>query len=201
MKKVVLTLAIIITTLVLVFVGFFIYTVYLYESGVTTQAFLDERDPKKRMMLLEDLLNEDEYSRWAWLDDAAELAYQIEDYDKAKKYSLESLSISGNYISDWNYGNSIHNANMILGRLSLRDGDVNKAKEYLLESAKSKGSPQLDTFGPSLALAKELLDIGEKTVVLSYLKSITLFWQMDKGCVKRWIKQIENDEIKKSCPC
>lgn len=201
MKKILRTLIIIITIPFLTFVGMYIYGVYFFEADPATQAYLDEKNPKKKMLLLDNILNEDEYTRWAWLDDAAVLAYEIEEYDKAKTYSLESLSISSRYKDDWNYGNSIHNANTVLGRLSLIEGDTEKAKVYLLEAAKSKGSPQLDTFGPKLELAQELLIIEERDVVLSYLKSISKFWEMDDGCINRWIEKIDNNETPKLCSC
>ncbi len=201
MKKIALSILIVIAIPILAYVGLYVYAVYFYEADPVTQAYLDEKDPSKKMELLENILNEDEYSRWAWLDNAAELAYEIEDYEKAKAYSKESLSLASNHKNDWNYGNSIHNSNMVLGRLSLKDGDTEKAKEYLLESAKSKGSPQLDTFGPDLKLANELLITGERDAVLSYLHSISQFWEMDDGCVSQWITLIENNETPKLCNC
>jgi tetratricopeptide (TPR) repeat protein len=201
MKKIALSILIVIAIPILAYVGISVYAMYFYEADPATQAYLNEKDPKKKLELLENILDEDQYSRWAWLDDAAELAYETEAYEKAKAYSLESLSLSGNYQYDWNYGNSIHNSNMVLGRLSLKDGDIEKAKEYLLESAKSKGSPQLDSFGPSLKLANELLIAGERDVVLSYLHSISMFWEMDDGYVSQWITQIENNETPKLCNC
>lgn len=199
MKKIALSILIVIAIPILAYVGLYVYALYFYEADPATQTYLDESDPKKKMELLESILNEDAYSRWAWLDDAAELAYEVEDYEKAKAYSIESLLLSSNQQNDWNYGNSIHNSNMVLGRLSLKDGDTGKAKEYLIQSAKSKGSPQLDTFGPSLKLANELLIAGERDVVLSYMHSISRFWEMDDGRVSQWITQIENNETPKLC--
>jgi tetratricopeptide (TPR) repeat protein len=201
MKKIILSILIILVIPVVLYVGLYVYTVYLYEPDSLTQAYIEEKDPKKKLKLLERRLNNDEYERWAWLDDAAELAYESEDYKKAKQYSLESLSLSGEYVNDWNYGNSIHNANMVLGRLSLQDGEIESAKEYLLKSAKSKGSPQLDTFGPSLILAKELLETGEKEAVIKYLHSVSTFWEMDNGCISRLINEIENNNPPVFCNC
>ncbi len=199
MKKIALSILLVIAIPILAYIGLNVYAVYFYEVGSATQEYFNEKDPVKKMELLENFLNKDEYSRWAWLDDAAELAYEIEDYEKAKAYSKESLLLSSNHKNDWNYGNSIHDSNMVLGRLSLKDGDTEKAREYLLESAKSRGSPQLNTFGPSLKLANELLIVGERDVVLSYLHSISQFWEMDDGCVSKWISQIENNETPKLC--
>lgn len=203
MKKIALSaLALIFITLVTYGV-YFIYFVYFYELDEESKAYIAEKDPHKKMSLLKATMDEDSYNRWVSLDEAAELAYKIKDYEGAKKYALESLSLSSSHISDWNYGNSIHNSNMILGRISLRNGDFNEAKKYLLASAKSPGSPQLDTFGPSLKLADELLQNNESTAVLSYLHSISRFWEMDNGCIERFISQIENNEKPKlyNCSC
>lgn len=179
------------------------YFVYFYELDEESKAYIAEKDPHKKMILLKASMAKNDYSRWVSLDEAAELAYKIKDYEGAKNYALESLSLSSSHISDWNYGNSIHNSNMTRGRISLRNGDLNKAKDYLLASAKSPGSPQLATFGPSLKLADELLQNNESTAVLSYLHSISRFWEMDDGCIKRFISQIENNEKPKlrNCCC
>ena len=203
MNKVILSILIVLAIPVVVYTGLYVYAVYLYEPDPLTQAYIDEKDPRKKMELLEIKLNNDEYERWAWLDDAAVLAYEIQEYEKAEQYSLESLSLSGGYVNNWNYGNSIHNANMVLGRLSLRDGKIEVAKEYLLKSAQSKGSPQLDTFGPSLMLAKEVLEAGEKEAVLKYLRSVSTFWEMDNGCIGNLINEIENNKesIFFNCGC
>jgi hypothetical protein len=161
-------------------------------------AFICERDQHKQMWYMETIL-EDKFSRWSWLDDASELAYEIKYYEKSRMYALESLAKADDQVDSWNYGNAIHNSNVVLGRLSLREGDLEKAKEHLLKAAKSKGSPQLDTFGPSLELANELLTLEERGVVLQYLSSIGSFWEMDDGKVKKWIKKIENNEIPNLC--
>jgi len=55
---------------------------------------------------------------------------------------------------------------MVLGRLALRDGNIAAAKAFLLEAGKSTGSPQMNSFGPNLSLAKDLLQKGEKEVVI-----------------------------------
>ena len=201
MKKVLLSILLLISIPLLLFAGFYIHAVYFHKVDPATQAYMDEEDPERKMELLEGILNKDPYSRWARLDDAAQLAYEIGDYDKASAYAMEALALSSHYQNDWNHGNAIHNANMVLGRLSLKEGDVEKARTYLLASAQSTGSPQLDTFGPSLKLANELLIAGEEEAVVSYLDSISGFWDMDNGCVKRWINQIENHQTPELCRC
>lgn len=142
-----------------------------------------------------------ESERWSWSDSAAKLAFETGDYEKAEKYAVSSLAMSEGYEGNWNYGNTIHNSNVVLGRISLAQGDVEGAKRYLVEASKSEGSPQLDTFGPDLKLANELLQKGEIGVVVQYLGSVSRFWEMDNGCVKAWLSEIENGETPKLCKC
>jgi len=187
-----LFIAILVPTLI--YAAWFVKVVYFYQLDPATQAYFDEENPEKKMQLLEGMLSESPYNRWSWLPDAAELAFDLGHYEKAQAYARESLQLSESYVSDWNYGNVIHNSNALLGRLSLLNKDVPHARAYLLEAAKSKGSPQLDSFGPSFELANELLLLGERDVVLIYLASVASYWQMDNGCVKQWVHEINDNQ-------
>jgi len=94
---------------------------------------------------------------------------------EAKKLAKDALNNNID-IHSWNYGNIINAANTILGRVALREGDIEEAKIYLMLSAETTGSPQLNSFGPSFILARELLQQGEKNTVLGYLDRIAVFW-------------------------
>ncbi len=50
------------------------------------------------------------------------------------------------------------------------------AKNHLLAAGATPGSPQLDSFGPQMQLAGELLAQGEKETVLQYLDLVARFW-------------------------
>ena len=92
--------------------------------------------------------------------------------DKAESYAYEMLVLAEREKDDpcdWNYGNAVHDAHNILGRVALRRGDVESAKKHLIQAGKTIGSPQLNSFGPSMVLAKELLEKGESGTVLVYL--------------------------------
>jgi hypothetical protein len=65
---------------------------------------------------------------------------------KTREDANAVLSASDKYRSDWNYGNAVHKANLALGRVALRDGDIEQAKHYLIEAGKTPGSPQLNSF-------------------------------------------------------
>ena len=87
-------------------------------------------------------------------------------------------------------GDAVHAGNTVLGRLALRDGDVEVAKQRLLESGATSGSFSLERAGPSMVLARELLASGERDAVLEFLGSCTRFWKRDEGRLDRWAKEI-----------
>lgn len=93
----------------------------------------------------------------------------------AKDLAEEALKNDTN-TSSWDYGNVIHWANTVLGRAALREDDLDGAKKYLLESGETPGSPQLNSFGPSFVLARELLEKSETSTVLEYMDLVAEFW-------------------------
>ncbi len=97
---------------------------------------------------------------------------------KAADYAKQLLTQAQSFEGDWNYGNAIHTSNLVLGRVALASGDTDAAKARLLDAGKTPGSPQLDSFGPNMELARELLQKGEKDVVLQYFSLCGKFWKM-----------------------
>jgi tetratricopeptide (TPR) repeat protein/peroxiredoxin len=92
--------------------------------------------------------------------------------------------------SDWNYGNAISIGNLVLGRIALKQGNVEEAKTRLLAAGKTPGSPQLNSFGPDWNLPAELLAKGESDTVVQYLKLCGAFWKLDRGRLNAWIAEI-----------
>jgi hypothetical protein len=146
----------------------------------------------------------DEYSRWCALNAAAKESFDAGHYDEAGRYAEELQKLALKYKNDWNYGNAIQDFNLVLGRIALKSGDVAAAKKHLIAAGHSPGSPQLDSFGPNLTLASELLRKGERTAVLEYLELCKNFWarrpdtnQLDKRnkeMLDRWKGQIQNGQ-------
>lgn len=133
-------------------------------------------------------------SRFYSLDDKITEAFNANDFDKVKALAKENLELAAVYQCNWNFGNAIHDTNRVLGLISLKSGDIDAAAGYLLKAGKSTGSPQLDTFGPELDLANELLQLGKVDAVTSYLKDIKSFWEMNDGQIDRWLAAIEKGE-------
>ena len=81
----------------------------------------------------------------------------------------------------WNYGNLVHDSNILNGFLALNDDRISDAAEALVRAAATPGSPQLNSFGPDLSLAWALLALGEDSAVLAYLKGVSKLWSPMTG--------------------
>ena len=130
---------------------------------------------------------EDEHGKDALLPDLAKAAFGADQLVKARKYAENTLQVSK---SDWDYGNRIHHGNLVLGRIALREDNIDEAKTRLIAAGNTPGSPQLDSVGPTMTLAKELLERGERDIVLEYFRLCSKFWasedaqdQLDKWAV------------------
>lgn len=125
----------------------------------------------------------------------AKFAFTLGKPEKAQGYARELLKMASQYPNDWNYGNAIYYGYFVLGRVACEEGNVPLAKQYLMNSATTPGSPQLDTFGPNLTLAKELLEKGQFEVVGEFLTQCKNFWKMDHGNLDSWIAKVRHGEI------
>ncbi len=122
-------------------------------------------------------------------------AYNSANPTTAEPIARDYLQTSGQFPCNWNYGNAVHDANTILGLLALHDGKTNQAVEFLGAAGASNGSPQLNTFGPSMILAKELSEAGRQAAVIGYLRSVKRFWTMDRGSLDSWVGELEAKRI------
>jgi hypothetical protein len=117
---------------------------------------------------------------------AAPTALAAGETEKAKTYALTLLQQAATLRDDWNYGNAIQVGNLVLGLIALKAADVPEANRLLLEAGKSPGSPQLNSFGPNMLLAKELLAKGEQQVVIQYFELCAKFWKHQEGRLDGW---------------
>lgn len=136
-----------------------------------------------------------EEERFYQFGDAAKEAFSNGDYAEAKTYAEELETLTPKCKGNWNYGNAIQDSNIVLGRLALKEGRVEDAKKYLLAAGKSPGSPQMDTFGPNMSLAKDLLEQGENEVVVEYFTLCKSFWEMSEGRLDEWIILVQAGKI------
>jgi len=132
-----------------------------------------------------------EEERFYALDDAAKQSFEVGKTEDARKYAKDLLTLAQKFQRDWNYGNAIQDGNLVLGRIALKEGRTEEAKKYLLEAGKSPGSPQINSFGPNMSLARDLLEKGEREEVLQYFELCRKFWKMGQEQLDQWTKDVK----------
>lgn len=135
------------------------------------------------------------YARWVALGPAAKTSIEVGSDVEAEAYALELQQLAPRHKKDWNYGNAIQDFNLVLGRLCLKRGDAEAAKEHLLAAGCSPGSPQMNSFGPNMSLAKALLEAGHNDVVIQYFDLCRVFWAMGRGDLEQWAADIDSGKL------
>jgi len=128
----------------------------------------------------------------------AKAAFEAREFEEARNYATELLKLACSPdLPEFfrNNGNAIHHGNLILGRIALQSGDLAQARERLLAAGRTKGSPQLNSFGPNMSLAGELLKRGERNAVLEYFALCSKFWKHGSDVLIEWTRQVEAGEI------
>jgi len=164
-------------------------------TGIYKQLKAVEPTPQAKLAALEQAAPTG-IARFYALSKLAKTAFEAGELTKAESYARELLSLASGNQKDWNYGNAIFDGNMVLGRVVLRrDKDVPLAKTSLLAAAATPGSPQLDSFGPNMSLAKDLLTQGERDVVLQFFTRCTGFWKMGATRLENWTAAVKGGGI------
>ena len=134
-----------------------------------------------------------EKERFYALGDAAKECFDGGKIEDARKYAQELMTLLPKYQDNWNYGNAVQDANLVFGRIAIQEGRIEDAKRYLIEAGKSPGSPQMDSFGPNMSLAKDLLEKGERDVVLEYFELCRKFWgKLHGDQLDKWGKEVKD---------
>ena len=132
-----------------------------------------------------------ESERFYALADAAKASFELGRLDAADAFAKEVVAMAPRFRRDWNYGNAIHDGNMVLGRIEVRRGSIAEAKRYLSLAGTTPGSPQLDSFGPHMSLARDLLEKGEREAVIDYLEACRAFWELHENRLDAWRADIQ----------
>lgn len=138
---------------------------------------------------------ETELERFYALGDAAKMSFEMGDIATAAKYAEELAGLAPKYKARGRNGNAIHDSNLVLGRIAVREGNIEAAKAYLVEAGRTPGSPNLNSFGPNVSLAKDLLEKGETEIVIAYFEACKTFWEMDRGRLDSWIALAREGKI------
>ena len=126
---------------------------------------------------------------------AAFAALNLERDHQAADLARRSINAATSYEQNWNHANAIHAGHTVLGLLALKDGNIAKAIEELHASGDVRGSPQLDSFGPSMQLARELLLCGKAAEVLEFFSRCRLFWVFGELWLDVWTQKVKSGRV------
>jgi hypothetical protein len=164
--------------------------------GIHKQRKALEPTPPEKLAKLEQDTPASGRARFYALSRLAAAAFDAGDLNKAETYAKELLSFAPEYEKDWNYGNAIFYGNMVIGRVALRrDKNVYLAKSSLLAAGRTPGSPQLNSFGPNMSLAKDLLALGERDTVLEFFTLCRSFWKLHLARLDEWTATVKGGVI------
>ena len=136
-----------------------------------------------------------EEQRFYALDAASKESFVAGKIEDSRNFAQELMSLMPKYKGNWNYGNAVQDANLVLGRIAVREGDIGAAKKHLIAAGNSPGSPVMDSFGPNMTLAKDLLEKGERDSVLEYFDLCRGFWKLDRGKLDEWKREVMNGKV------
>ncbi len=122
------------------------------------------------------------------VDSAMEAAFAAGEFDKARAYAVDALDGGGMPFSLA----PEYRANLFLGRIALAEGDAKAAGDYLIAAGRVAAWPSLSplwgVWRPDTQLAEELLERGERQVVLEYLELCARHWEGDQ--LREWANKI-----------
>lgn len=135
--------------------------------------------------------------RFYQLNHLMAVAYESQKYIETKKLAEENLELATQFSNNWNQSNAIHLSHIYLGLLALEVNNLAEAKYHLIQSGLVSGSPQLNSFGPNMQLAKVLLEKNEQEVVLKFLEDCKQFWKLPFRFfpIRRWTKVINDGAV------
>ena len=133
---------------------------------------------------------DDDGMRIVRLEQMAKLAYDAGEFERAELYGKRMLELSTTKTGGSMTGTAVHQGNLILGRLALREGHIDQAKRHLIVAGESGG---WTNFGPNMALAKDFLEKGESDIVLEYLELCKKSWigQQHQFTLEQWASEVK----------
>jgi hypothetical protein len=162
------------------------------EMEAAMRKIVVDRAPAELAQLATALDESDEFTH---LPSAAAAAFHLEQFAEAKQLAVRALVLAPPYRKNWNYGNAIHIGHTVLGLLALNAQDYSSAIGELHESGQTPGSPQLNSFGPTMQLAKALLRAGHVEPVLAYLSQCSVFWESGATWLELWERKIREGHV------
>ena len=126
---------------------------------------------------------------------AAMAAWHLREIDVARSLAERVLLVAPNFRNNWNFGNAVNVGHNVLGLLALHDGRNAAAVLELHKAGETPGSPQLNSFGPSMQLARALARQGEFPAALEYLAQCRIFWKRGNIWLALWEEKLQAGKV------
>jgi hypothetical protein len=123
---------------------------------------------------------------------AGQLSFALGRIEKARAHA-EQMLVSTICEPGGGYDDAVHNGHLLLGRIALRENDIERARAHLILAGRAGATGMVPIFGPDMRLSAELLARGEGDVVVRYLSHCRSFWE--RGPVDEWIAEIRAGSI------
>ena len=130
-----------------------------------------------------------EPDRWYLLPLAMDRQFRLGNLDATEKYAREYLTLATKDPAHLHYTRAVSSANMQLGKVSMRRGDLRRAGEYMMASLGTPGSDEAKFMQFDMALARTLVDAGQRNIVAEYLDRCSEI-AMKGEQYKRWADEI-----------
>jgi len=128
--------------------------------------------------------------RFYYLGSVAKKSFELGKTSEARNYATELMALMAQRPNPEEYGDAVQDANLVLGRIAVREGKIAEAKKYLAASGRSHGSPVMNSFGPNMSLALDLLEKGERDAVLEHFIRCRRFWSKDFSKLDQWMQEV-----------
>ena len=126
------------------------------------------------------------------LGPAAKESFEAGKVEDAQKYAQDLMVLLPDFKDSTDYGGAMSDANIVLGRVALKKGQVEEAKRYLLAAGRSPTSPYLANYGPNMGLAKDLLEKGLTVEIKSQPGAVIITYKL-KISRQAVIEQLRRD--------
>jgi hypothetical protein len=132
----------------------------------------------------------------SWLPRLPELALMAGETTKARDYPLCLLRLGWQSVAKARHGSQpgeyIHRGNIVLGKIALAANDLQQAKAHLIEAGKAPWVISKQDQHPDMTLAADLLNRGDRGVVIEYLKLCQLIWKDHDDELSARIEAVRN---------
>jgi tetratricopeptide (TPR) repeat protein len=134
-----------------------------------------------------------EFSR---LTDEPRRQFAKGDLGMAKEVSQKLLDMSEKQKdNERHYGFAVHEANIVLGQVAFKEGNIEEALNRLEKACDVPDSTRLKEHGPDLTLAAQLIKSGKRAEVEHSLRKIERYWLAELPPMKDFLDQAERGVI------